>query len=125
MPRVAPQLLTNAEMFFSPQPLPDRNTGQELRTPVAVASLVRTHQHRVREVVVGRALRLVGAAGETELRCFLFTPQPALQGPALPQENLAADHRVFMLLIQLLQKLIDFRMAGFLQAIGSRVVDGD
>lgn len=69
MPRVAPLLLTNAEMSFSPQPLPDRNTGQILRTPVPVTPLVRTHHHRVAEVAVGRVLRLVGTAGETEPRC--------------------------------------------------------
>ncbi len=58
----------NAALPLHRTALPDRNAGQVLRAPVPVAPLVRTHQHRVREVVVRRALRPVGTAGETEPR---------------------------------------------------------
>ncbi len=56
----------NAALPLHRTALPNRNAGQILRTPVPVAPLVRTHHHRVREVVVRRALRPVGTAGETE-----------------------------------------------------------
>ena len=58
----------NAALPLHRTALPDRNAGQVLRAPVPVAPLIRTHQHRVREVVVRRALRPVGTAGETEPR---------------------------------------------------------